>query len=447
MNIVFIVSDTFRRDHLGCYGNDWIWTPNLDKLAEKSVIFDNAYAASFPTVPMRGDIFTGKLSFTYLGWNPLPPTERTLAQILTQAGYNTMGVVDPPFFLRDGFGYDRGFADFQWIRGQKPSLVESADTLHERRYKEDYFVAKTMSAAERWLERHHSEKFFLYVDTWDPHEPWDPPSWYVERYLPGYDGRVVEPCYWYWEEKGYTEEDIEIVKACYAGKVSLVDRWIGSLLEKIELMGLMENTAIIFTSDHGHYFGEHGQLGKALVKDYTHGEWDRGEFMRSPIYREVARVPLVIYSPRLEPRRIENLVSHPDLMPTILEIADTPRPNGIHGRSFVPLLQGETTEHRDFVVTSSFLGSLPGKSTKDVFGTRRRQAEHVASTVTTPGWSLIYSGHDQPIELYDTRSDPGQTKNVFEQNRQIAGDLHSKYLALLNEVGTKQEYLASRQHL
>ncbi|HDM88549.1 MAG TPA: hypothetical protein ENG65_00970, partial [Candidatus Bathyarchaeota archaeon] len=120
MNILLLVSDTFRRDHLGCYGNREIKTPRLDWLASRSIVFNRCYTCSFPTVPCRADLFTGRWTFTYHGWQPLPLEEKVLAQILSENGYNTMGVADTPFLVKDGFHYDRGFKDFIWVRGQGP---------------------------------------------------------------------------------------------------------------------------------------------------------------------------------------------------------------------------------------------------------------------------------------------------------------------------------------
>jgi arylsulfatase A-like enzyme len=266
MNIVLIIADTMRRDHLGCYGNPWIRTPHLDRFAEKAVVFDRCYAASFPTMPNRADLLTGKYSFTYVGWAPLPHAEVTLPQLLSAAGYATMGIVDTPFYVRKGYGYDRGFADFIWIRGQHAG-PERRDATYPWRYEEDCFAPATLAAAERWLERHYKEKFFLLVDTWDPHEPWDPPPYYVELYQPDYNGQpAVWPCYWDWQEAGLSEEDVKAAHAHYCGEITMVDCWIGRLLERIELMGLMESTAIIFASDHGFYFGERGQFGKARLR-------------------------------------------------------------------------------------------------------------------------------------------------------------------------------------
>ena len=110
MNLLVIVADTFRYDHLGFNDHASIHTPCLDALAAESVTFDRCYASSFPTMPLRADLFTGKWTFPYLGWAPLPRDEVVLAQLLSAHGYKTMGVADTPFFLRDGYGYDRGLS-------------------------------------------------------------------------------------------------------------------------------------------------------------------------------------------------------------------------------------------------------------------------------------------------------------------------------------------------
>ena len=115
MNIIWIVSDTLRRDHIGVYGNKTIHTPSMDALAAKSVRFDRCYAASFPTMPARADYFTGRFSASFMNWGPLPENEVTLAQILSQNGFHTAAIVDTPFFLRLGMNYDRGFYTFLFI--------------------------------------------------------------------------------------------------------------------------------------------------------------------------------------------------------------------------------------------------------------------------------------------------------------------------------------------
>ena len=143
-NVVVIVADTFRRDHLGAYGNGRIRTPHLDEFARSSVVFDNHVLSSFPTMPARADILTGTFSYTHMGWEPLPRHLITLPEVLSRAGYTTMGVVDTPFFIRNGFGYDRGFDDFVWVRGQ------GDDTRpHERSDARSTWTSPTPATAAR----------------------------------------------------------------------------------------------------------------------------------------------------------------------------------------------------------------------------------------------------------------------------------------------------------
>ena len=444
MNVIFIISDTLRKDHLGCYGNSEIRTPNLDRLAEKSVVFDRCYAASFATMPARADLMTGKYCFPSLAWGPLPRSETTLAEYLRPTDYRSMGVADTPFFMRNGYGYDRGFDDFKWIQGQSFFTLETEEYLYERRYEEDYFPPLTMKTAARWLERHYKEKFLLYVDTWDPHEPWDPPNWYVEPYHPGYNGEQVHPCYWFWKEKGYTEEDLKLAHACYCGEVTMVDRWVGHLLDTIELLGLMENTAIIFTADHGYYFGEHGIFGKSLMKNWSYG-YTGDAFLRSSVYDEVARVPLLVYLPGEEPRQIDGLVNLPDLMATMLELCGVEPSPEIHGRSILPIIRSESPG-REIVLTSRPY-HLPGETVFEIIDRATKLTEPVATSVNTHEWTLICSHEGEEVELYYTPEDPGQTRNIYAENREMAEELHRKYYQFMVDVGTPQKHLELRSRL
>ena len=216
-NVVVIVADTFRRDHLGAYGNPYISTPHIDEFARSSVVFDRHVISSFPTMPARADILTGTFSYTHMGWEPLPRHLTTLPGALSKAGYHTMGVVDTPFFIRNGFGYDRGFDDFVWVRGQGDDTRphERSDYRQTWRSESDRLVACTITEAEQWLERHYKEQFFLYVDTWDPHEPWDAPEYYTSLYRAGYEGRQIYPSYGRWEDAGLTRDDVDLAHATY----------------------------------------------------------------------------------------------------------------------------------------------------------------------------------------------------------------------------------------
>ncbi len=166
MNIILIVSDTLRRDHLGCYGNKWICTPFIDRFSKISLVFKNAYIGSFPTVPHRRDLFTGRFIFTYSGWSPLTSKEIVISEILGEKGYLSMFVADTPHTTAPGYNYQRGFLAWIRIRGQEgdPVCTEPAqielpcnpkklrtpervkqmfrNNLFIRKSEEDYFCAQ-----------------------------------------------------------------------------------------------------------------------------------------------------------------------------------------------------------------------------------------------------------------------------------------------------------------
>lgn len=459
-NVVLIVSDTFRRDHLGAYGNPAIRTPNLNALADESVVFDHHVIGSFPTMPARADFLTGLFSFTFMGWEALPAGLETLPGLLSAGGYLTMGVVDTPFFIRNGYGYDRGFDDFIWVRGQGDDTRphERSDARLTWGSEADRLVARTMTAADRWLERHYEEPFFLYVDTWDPHEPWDAPDYYARLYKPDYDGRHIYPVYGRWREHGLTEEDMETVRATYSGEVTMVDRWLGHLLEKLDVLGLGDRTYVFFTSDHGFYFGEHGFFGKAewfhdpdavLAPDADVPDWLPQSWLLtvgwSPLYQELTRVPLMVRGPGLGAGRREALTTAPDIAPTILDLLGLAVPEALNGRSFRGVLAGEQDEHRPFVVSSWPLYFAEGEMTSAVDSRPRRISRYMPLTVTTRSTSLILGGPTEEPELYDLEADPAEQVNTWTRSGDEGPELAREAVAFLEDCGTPERYLEPRK--
>ncbi len=460
-NVVVIVADTFRRDHLGAYGNLFIRTPHLDKFARSSVVFDRHVISSFPTMPARADFLTGTFSYTHMGWEPLPRHLTTLPEVLSKAGYLTMGIVDTPFFIRNGFGYDRGFDDFVWVRGQGDDTRphERADARSTWRSEEDRMVARTVTEAEQWLERHYDEQFFLYVDTWDPHEPWDAPDYYTASYREGYAGEQIYPAYGNYKQAGLTEDDVDLGHATYCGEVTMVDFWIGRLLAKLDALGLRENTLVFFTSDHGFYFGEHDYFGKAewvhdpeasVTQDSSVPDWLTESWLltveRSPLYKEITNVPLMVRGPGLEPGRRSAMTTAPDLAPTIMELAGLGGlPTTMTGDSFGGVLAGARDEHRPLVVSSWPLYLAQGEIVTAIDSKARRIADYMPVTVTTPERSLILSGPDDEPELYDLTRDPGERDNAWRKHGPEGGLLAEQALSFLQGVNTPEEYLAPRR--
>ena len=459
MNFIVIISDTLRRDHLGCYGNDWIYTPNLDKLATESVVFDHAYTGSFPTIPNRTDLMTGRFCFTYTDWAPLSPKYPVMAELLGQAGYVSMFIVDTPHLLNNGYHFDRGFSGWEWIRGQEndrlmtdpievkipcdpqklrattKTVTQYLRNVSQRRYEEDYFAPRTMSEAARWLERNRKqEKFLLYVDTFDPHEPWDPPPYYTDLYDPGYEGEeVIYPIYG--PADYLTPAELKHVRALYAGEVTMVDRWVGLLLRKVEELGLLDNTAIIFTTDHGFYLGEHGLTGKVVM-----------------LYEEVTHIPLMILLPSgKNGRRCNEIVQPADILPTILELAGVAAPDTVHGRSLVPILE-DRGQGRSVAVSSWAIIHAPAEQVTDLrlvnpYDWAKMAWQLKPSTVSDREWALICGAGDFPPELYHLPSDPQQAKNVYAENRPVAEQLHRQYVELLESAGTADEFVERRRRL
>ncbi len=459
-NIMVVVCDTFRRDHLGAYGNPFIKTPNLDRLAESGVVFENHTVSSFPTMPARADILTGNFSYTFMGWEPLPKSLPTLPGLLSEAGYLTMGIVDTPFFVRDGFGYDRGFDDFVWVRGQGDDTRphERSDYRETWREESDRLAARTMTEAERWLERHYKEPFFLYVDTWDPHEPWDAPEYYTEHYRPDYDGRTLYPAYGKWKDAGLSEDDVALAHATYCGEVTMVDRWVGRLLDKLDVLGIRDDTWVFFTSDHGFYFGEHEYFGKA---DWVHDpdaevsassdipEWLKESWLLtigwSPLYRELTNIPLIVRGPDIEAGRRSAMTTAPDIAPTILEITGIEKPEAMMGDSFEEVVLGEKDAHRPFVVSSWPLYFAEGKVTTAVDSRTRRISNYMPITVSTPEKTVILGGPADYPEMYDLADDPGEAENVWEKRNEEGGELTSRAVSFLEDLGTPEAHLAPRR--
>ena len=223
----------------------------------------------------------------------MEPEDVDIAKILTRNGHTGMVISDHYHMWERGSGnYFFNFSGSEYIRGQENDLwitdptipVEySADpermarhslrsesyarykrnTAHFR-LEEDYFAPQVFRKASEWLERNRTLKdFFLMLEVFDPHEPFDPPFPYNEMYNPGYSGQsFIWPTYG--KSDLYSEEELKQIRSLYAGEVTMVDRWLGYFIDTVKHLGLMDDTMIIVTTDHGHLFGEHGMIGNLV---------------------------------------------------------------------------------------------------------------------------------------------------------------------------------------
>ena len=436
MNVILIISDTVRYDYLGCCGSSWVRTPNLDALAQQAAVMDRYYSASFPTGPMRKDVHSGRFTFTYTNWGgERGADEVLLAETLKGHGVQTAFIGDTnnsPQFMS-------GFDHKQIIPAQAANVADVPEDVplpaDARKLRipmkriqgivrnamgwdgeADRRCARTMLAAHRWLEdrRGDDQPFFLWVDTFDPHEPWDPPRYYIDQYDPKYKGdELMEPAY---EPSGYaSQREIEHMRCMYAAKLTMVDRWIGHLLDGIERMGLLDDTAILFTSDHGFYHGEHGLIGKVqLDRDGTIcGRW--------PLYATISHSPLMLRIPGLPGgQRFDAFAQPPDFMPTILDLMGCPAPARVQGQSLLPIVRGEKQSVRDFAVSS--LNYVTDEEVR------------CPTCLRTKDWLYIYGGDEWASELYDLNADPTEERNVLDANTEQAKRLHAQLVDVLESV-------------
>ena len=441
MNVIVICLDTLRCDGLGCYRPDWVQTPCIDYYGQGATRFTEARCGSFPTVPQRVDAYTGDVAWPRRGWVGIEPEGEKLPLLLREAGYYTGLVLDTANNVSTGL--NEYYDEFHFIEkdvddGVKPPMIDvpvPPENLRQNaggyrrdranwshyRHEEDWFVARTMRRAGQWLEDNaERERWFLWVDTFEIHEDWMPPAYYVGLYEGDYDGLdYTYPNYGY--TNIYEPEELQHLRASYAGEVTLTDRWVGHLLRQIDTMGLFENTCVILTSDHGMYIGEHDRAGKHTVD--ADDPW--------PLYDTVAQVPLLVWTPfGSAPEVSSDLVQAADIMPTVLDLCGVTATQTV-GKSWRPMLIGEGGTGHDAVYTSCHSGSGPGRI--DYL------PSHIA--VTTDPYTAMFGRPPHEPELYDRTFDPGQLHNIASRKPEVVESLRSMLVAFMRQQGADEEYV------
>lgn len=431
MNIILIIADSLRADHTGCYGNKWIKTPNIDRLAQESVLFERAFPEGLPTIPVRRAIYTGNRTWPFedykpkkgdtvrhFGWQPMAESDVALAEILNDAGYYTGLISDTYHIFKPAMNFHRGFETFLWIRGQEGdryrplmedppglerhlppamegrvgrALPQYLSNVAERKSEEDYFAPQVFREGMRWLESAGNyKKFFLVLDSFDPHEPYDPPKWYADLYYPGYKGiDIIHPplgaISW------LKPNELKRIRALYAGEVTMFDVWLGRFLDKVGELGLLDDTLIVFISDHGHPLGEHGILKK----------------LYSNLYYELLEIPLIIRHPQGTGagKRIKTFVYNYDIFATVLNLLKVKAPAKVESLNLWPLVTGKKRKHRDYITS----------------GYQRY------SCVQDDNWLFITGPPEREDErLYNLKRDPKQQRNVARRHPRVVALMKSR---------------------
>jgi arylsulfatase A-like enzyme len=362
-NLVVVLLDSLNRHMLEAYGGHEFATPNIAAFAEDSLRFTRHHVGSLPCMPARHDILVGALDFPWRPWGSIEVWEDNIARALREQGVTTMLASDHPhLFETGGENYHTDFTAWQYERGHEsdpwrttpdptwigtPALpVERAPYHHAYDNSRTYFRSeeefpgpKTMAAAADWIREAASsqERFFLFVDEFDPHEPFDTPLPYAGMYDADWDGPLaIWPPYLIDAVASGKLDGRKArhLRANYGSKLTMIDHWFGHLLTAIEDKGLADSTGVILCTDHGHYLGEHDIFGKPAA----------------PIFSELGRIPLLVRWPGQEHRDVEALTTSVDIHATIADLFGATIDHPTHGCSLVPVIEGTAASVREFAL-------------------------------------------------------------------------------------------------
>lgn len=439
MDVILVVVDALRFSDIGCYGREDDITPNIDRIADDGLVFERAFAQSNYTDVCLSSIMSGKAprghgvlhhGATYTEENVEGIREtgtEFLPQTLSAHGFSTVGLDWMDRWHRWGYEeYGVGEETTPGVTDHVQNVVKSAvkrlpEPLLDRIQRASYHLSgvpdpradceRLTDLAIDALDRYEDD-LFTFVHYWDVHPPFLPPTEYEQRFT--YDGEDRHLSEFFApDEKGrqgaeyaaYVTGEHETLadsKEAYDGAVAWVDDNIGRLYDHLDRTGRLEETLLIVTADHGHYFGEHG-----IFSD------------NCGLYDGSVRVPLIIHHPDLPPQRVSGLVQHTDLRPTVHDFLDLPIPDDVRG-NVLP-------EPREYVFAEA--------------------VESRMQMIRTDEWKLIrpldeeylqkqyWYDQDGAMELYDLTADPGETRNLADEYPDIALELE----AILDEELHEQQ--------
>ncbi len=517
-NAIVLMFDSLQFNYLGCYGNDWIKTPNMDKLAREGVLFENSYTEGLPTVPCRRAMHTGRFTLPYAGWVPLTMEDTTIADMCWGRPIDTALIFDCPMYRLPKFGYTRAFDKVHFIHGHEAdhyfyehdellhldpndymeestfkgyaarmgqkaaeyNLDEMSSYLKQRQYggekEENRYVAKTMNKAIEYLrEVDRTKQFYLWIDSFDPHEPWDPPSVYDPdlkcMYNPDYKGKDEFLPYMEAVDGIYNEDQLHHIRMLYAELVTLCDKYLGKLMDALRELGLDESTLLMMVSDHGEPMGN-GEHGHGIMRK-----------VRPWPYEELVHTPLLLKAPGIKAgQRLKGFVQSCDVAPTVLDWLGVGAHPAMQGHSLLPMCRGEVEKVRDFAIAgyypysvamfnhdysyihwqqvvndasmmsefyaanidSSHLAAAGGVQESDGIGSIVEESTDAAARhkdaatvdgeeqwTCTPGAKADVPEKD---ELYDRKKDPFQLNNIIDKHPDIAKKMYDQIREFMSEL-------------
>ncbi len=431
-NIIYFLADDLGYAELGSYGQEWIKTPNIDRIAEEGIRFTQHYSGNAVCAPSRCNLMTGKhpghayirnngdpahlqhmkedMGWEFPGQNPIPDEEVTIAEMLKQKGYATaaigkwglghFGTTGDPnnqgFDLFYGFNCQRHahnhYPKFLWNNREKELFPGNDRTLNGETYSQDRF----REVAMEFIQAHKDEPFFLYMPFAIPHLSIQVP----ESSLEEYKDVIPEEDY---EHRGYLEHPYP--RAGYAAMISHLDRDVGAIMDLVKTLGLDDNTLVMFSSDNGPTFNRLGGSDSDFFES-------AGPFkgLKGSLYEGGIRVPLVARWPgKIEAgQESSHLSAFWDIMPTLADVTGTTAPAGIDGISLAPTLLGNDSQQAHELLYWEFPG----------YGGQQ--------AIRMGDWKAVRQQvlkKDNPdplkIELYNLANDIGETTDVADQHPEV----------------------------
>jgi arylsulfatase A-like enzyme len=438
-NLLLVIIDSVRADHLGSYGRKNAHTPNLDALARESLRFTSVYPEAFPTGPARATIYGGRRIFPFRDWHAPPPDmpkspgwqdipAQNLITTLRAAGFFTAIAVDTPWVLvpsQKAFHQSphryvpipgqtgtvtqpaSRISDAELARWVPPKILTSSSAGKMRQYlanqlgrrsEADYQPARVFTAATQLLEEANkqSKPWCVIADCFDPHEPWDPP----DKYIKLHGGSLTRA----WEPgtvlngttrtNGLDHAAVQQMKALYRAELSMSDHWFGNFMQRFHELNLEGETLVMFLSDHGFLLGERGYVAK----------------MATQCHPELIHVPMLIRDPEGKGARTttDYFTQTQDVASTLLAGADVARPSFMDGQNLLPLLEGKTRRLKKRTYVTGAYSSI-------VYARDRRWA---------------YMGDNQNVDprLYDHKHDRREVHDIAASH---PGQLHKMYAGML----------------
>ncbi len=403
INVILISVDTLRADHLGCYGYTRDTSPNIDALAEDGIRFANAYASSSWTLPSHVSLMTslhGVHHQVYRDDERMDPELVTLAEMFHSGGF-TCAAFTGGGFVSPAYGFAKGFDTYD---------VSAGGVFHQDS------ADRVFRSVSEWIDRHVDRRFFLFLHTYQPHSPYACPLPYKVMYLDDDSlfGHADLFRHLGGKENLYRplpEAERRNLIDLYDGEIRYVDdRLIAPLVAQLKGLGLYDRTLIVFLSDHGEEF-------------FDHGAWGHGQ----SLYDELLKVPLVLKLPGSEyggtaPGTIVSLV---DILPTLVDVMGwEPSSHAWDGESLVPVIEGKETEDRRFLADIG--GNILRSHVPRKIATNRGRIKMIFNEGYSPE-DLEFFGFEPPqrgpAELYDLAADPAESSSIADRQPSLANDI------------------------